>query len=167
MFDQETIDRFWEKIRKGDNGSCWPWLRARRNENTYGCFTYKNKRYQAHVFAFMIANNIILSGREIVIRHSCDNKICCNPAHLEDGTQLENVQEAYDRGFSPKNRNTQGKGGTVLTEKEVLRIRELGIYLTYKSIANMPEFKGRIGIPGIGKIIRKDRWTHIKGSLNE
>lgn len=32
-----------------------------------------------------------------VIRHSCDNKLCCNPYHLVKGTQSQNMQEWHER----------------------------------------------------------------------
>jgi hypothetical protein len=40
-----------------------------------------------------------------VIRHSCDNPPCVNPAHLLTGTQLANVQDAVER-----RRNRAGTG---------------------------------------------------------
>ena len=38
------------------------------------------------------------SGRAIVARHKCDNKLCIRPEHLETGTQRENINDAVTRG---------------------------------------------------------------------
>ena len=39
-----------------------------------------------------------------VVRHSCDNRPCCNPAHLSVGTQQQNLVERSLR--SPRNYST-------------------------------------------------------------
>lgn len=33
----------------------------------------------------------------LVVRHSCDQPLCCNPLHLEMGTQLENLRDQIRR----------------------------------------------------------------------
>ncbi|WP_369074505.1 helix-turn-helix domain-containing protein [Rhizobium ruizarguesonis] len=43
----------------------------------------------------MLATGLVL--REKNTLHSCDNKLCCNPAHLRWGTQSENVLECIQR----------------------------------------------------------------------
>jgi hypothetical protein len=35
---------------------------------------------------------------EMFVLHSCDRPPCCQPAHLEAGTQSKNVQDMWDRG---------------------------------------------------------------------
>lgn len=53
------------------------------------------KRAKAHraVFALIWRRNPI--GE--VIRHSCDNRRCVNPAHLESGSQLDNIRDRNER----------------------------------------------------------------------
>ena len=61
----------------------------------------------------------------LVIRHTCDNKPCMNPEHLETGTIQDNVQDRTDRNRTA--RGNQGRG--LFTDDEALRIRlELSSY---------------------------------------
>lgn len=39
-----------------------------------------------------------------MVRHSCDNPPCCNPAHLLVGTAAQNAQDMAERG---RHRNQQ------------------------------------------------------------
>jgi hypothetical protein len=53
-------------------------------------------RGSAHRFIYEKNHGPIPDG--LVIRHTCDNKKCINPAHLIIGTQKENLQDCFDRG---------------------------------------------------------------------
>jgi DNA invertase Pin-like site-specific DNA recombinase len=68
-----------------------------------------------------------------VIRHTCDNPPCINPAHLVTGTQRDNEQDKTDRGRRPLGSATaQAK----LSERDVGIIRlRLSQGLTQDKIA--------------------------------
>lgn len=43
----------------------------------------------------------------LTVRHSCDTPLCCNPLHLDQGTQLENLRDQIRR----KRRKLARRGG--------------------------------------------------------
>ena len=53
----------------------------------------------AHRVAFMLAGGAIDDGA--VIRHTCDNPACVNPAHLLSGRNIDNVRDMWRRGREP------------------------------------------------------------------
>ncbi len=96
-----------------------------KNSNGYGVRSVGGIKYLAHRLAYCEANGLELvsiAGR--VVRHTCDNPACINPAHLIIGTQADNMQDKVERG----RQRGQGKGESnttsKLTAKDVLAIRE-------------------------------------------
>ena|SRR5688500_13047822 len=81
--------RFWKKVRVKGKDECWEWMDI-PNTNEYGLFRIGSKKYLAHVIAHFLQKGKCLKE---VIMHTCDNKICCNPNHLVDATQRENVRD--------------------------------------------------------------------------
>lgn len=53
-------------------------------------------RVRAHRFAYETRIGAIPNG--LLIMHKCDVKLCCNPRHLQPGTQLDNMQDAANKG---------------------------------------------------------------------
>ena len=98
------IERFWSKVDQtaGPTG-CWPWV-AYRAAAGYGRFRIGHRSCApaiAHRVACAIAHGEPRPGQ--VAKHSCDNKPCCNPAHLSWGTQAQNIAEAVERGLMVTN----------------------------------------------------------------
>lgn len=91
-----TPETFWDNVKRGEPAECWPWTRA-HNGRGYGRLRFKGKYEAAHRVAFELA-----AGRrpELHVLHSCDNPKCCNPAHLREGTALDNSRDMVERGRS-------------------------------------------------------------------
>lgn len=97
------VTRFWSKVdRSGGEGACWPWTGARKRSG-YGNFFLRYGRRGtktifliAHRAAYIVTHGPISADQ--VVRHTCDNPPCCNPAHLLLGTQADNIQDAIGRG---------------------------------------------------------------------
>ena len=82
--------------RSGGPNACWLFT-GDLKPNGYGSFMFARKRDLAHRWAWKLAHDSIIPAG-MVIRHKCDNPPCCNPKHLEIGTQEQNVADSYIRG---------------------------------------------------------------------
>jgi hypothetical protein len=59
---------------------------------------YGKKTMYAHRISWLIHKGPIPEG--LLVRHTCDVGLCVNPAHLEIGTQADNMADMYRRGRS-------------------------------------------------------------------
>jgi len=117
--------RFWAKVKKGELDACWEW-QASLDSRGYGNIGVPRNdgtgRYimqRAHRIAFLLANGSI--DIDLVVRHSCDNRRCCNPAHLSLGTQSENMIDAVERGRLL--RAGENNGRAKLRKEDIAAIR--------------------------------------------
>jgi len=86
------------KWPRNPNRQCWLWLGATLNgPGTYGRFHYQGERTMAHRSSWELWNNRKIPKGQ-VIRHLCHNPQCVNPAHLEPGTQMQNVRDMLRAG---------------------------------------------------------------------
>lgn len=77
---------------------CTEWLWG-RDEKGYGLMWFEGTTRRVHRVAYCLANGLSLSDiKGLVVRHKCDNPGCCNPDHLEEGSQKENVEDMFLRG---------------------------------------------------------------------
>lgn len=92
-FLYKITTRFWARVAIGNPEDCWEWQGSLRGDG-YGQFYAAGKHRAVHRFSHYIATYEIPP----VVRHKCDNRRCCNPHHLEGGTQTDNMRDVVDRG---------------------------------------------------------------------
>lgn len=96
----EFSTAFWSRVQIGLSDDCWNWTGATATFG-YGRVKISGRLYSTHRIAYTLANGPILDLEEYhgaVVRHSCDNPCCCNPAHLCIGDQRANVHDMVSRG---------------------------------------------------------------------
>lgn len=92
---QRSIERFWSQIRRTRNPSkCWIWT-GPTHTNGYGRASLLSRSWNAHRLAWHLTHGHDLEEilpTDVYVRHTCDVKLCCNPAHLVTGSAQDNTQ---------------------------------------------------------------------------
>jgi len=96
--------RFWSKVDKsGGPDACWPWTGFINKVTGYGQVSFRLLRSNpmgAHQVAYFLTHGAL--NPRLVVMHTCDNKVCCNPRHLCEDTHKANTQDAIDKGRRKK-----------------------------------------------------------------
>jgi hypothetical protein len=129
---QSLADALWNRVDKRGPDDCWLWTAAVASHG-YGNFRFRGKLWSAHVAAYRLSSGSNAPG---YVLHDCDQRRCCNPAHLYLGTQKDNARDRFARNPQGILRRADAPGAK-LTEGDVLAIlearanapRDRGLYL--------------------------------------
>lgn len=142
--------QFWDKVAILGIDECWPW-QGTFFASGYGRFFIDGRSVRAHRMARELFLGPLSKG--ILACHSCDNKACCNPYHIFEGTHADNHR---DRNLKERQAKGSRNGRAVLTEKTALAARERLLHGEDKRA--VAEAFG-VSRSTIGKLWRGERWT--------
>ena len=146
-------ERFWSRIDKsaGSEG-CWIWRNG--GGGGYGGFRLHGKQKGPHRIVYELSFGPIPDGQCVL--HHCDNKKCCNPAHLFIGTNQANVDDKIAKLRQPKG---QAHGMSRLGATDVVRMRWLyeSGGLSYRELSRL----FRVAAGHVGRICRGQSWSYL------
>lgn len=139
----------------GDKEVCWEWL------GTHGVGTRGEYRPRVNIgmrayYVYRIVYELF-TGHKLkaneVVRHSCDNSWCCNPYHIQVGTQLDNVQDMLKR---------ERVGLRLFHVKRIMQMLELGCTAQYVSEKMKQGYDLQLDVSAIRKIRMRTLYKHVE-----
>lgn len=145
-----TPETFWANVQIGAQDSCWPWLGSTVGRG-YGSMRWVRKPTLSHRLAFYLTHG----EWPPVVMHTCDNPPCCNPGHLQPGTNMENTQDCIAKRRFPRG---SGSGMAKINEEVVMEMRGRTPYWGCQT-AWAKEFG--IDQTTISEILAGKTWKHV------
>jgi DNA-binding NarL/FixJ family response regulator len=135
---QNTPEVLWKKVDVKNPDECWPWI-GFVTECGYGRTWIEGKAYYAHRVIFNLANPDMIELRSPTnkkargfLMHLCDNRVCCNPAHLRVANLRENNLDMHEKG-RVKHKTGEDHHRSVFTNTqidEIMSMRNNGITMS-------------------------------------
>ena len=152
--------RFKTKMSEPDAHGCIQFLGHISKHTGYGSFGWRERLGEpcsqnigAHVASYRLFNGRVPKG--MIVMHSCDNRACVNPKHLELGTQKANMEHCVEVRRIARG---ESQHSAIMTEKKVRRLRSL-----YKNGWKQVDLSKRFGISQgtVSQIVRRVTWRHV------
>ncbi len=155
-FKTRFISFFPENAFKDESKDhCWIWQGPKRNPKrkfTYGTISWgKGSHYLAHRLSYLIFIGAIPG--KLLVRHTCNNSLCVNPAHLVLGSHKDNMQDMIDSGNAIKN---------VLNEEAVKVIKWFLKYESNRGLSTKLAKIYNVNKTTISEIKNNHQWAWIK-----
>ena len=138
--------KIWDHIQRGDDAECWEWTRG-RNAYGYGVVRHEGK---TRIVTRLVWEDV--HGEppgDLCVCHTCDNRGCCNPAHLFLGTRAENIRDMHQKG-------RYVRGNLKLSDRDARKLLSM-------TEASAAELAARFGVSkSLVFKLRKDKRDHGK-----
>ena len=149
---RNTTDDLWAGIDRRGPDECWNWTRS-TNSHGYGEIRIAHKQHLCHRLAYELTTGE--GPGSLLVLHSCDNRRCCNPAHLRLGTVQDNSNDMVSR-----QREARGErhGRARLTAERVCAIREMAAN-GHSFVAIARQFG--VTPENVSYVVRRVTWRHV------
>lgn len=94
-------ERFWSKVDIKSEEECWNWKDSldKSGHARMSVGGRDGEKLSVHRIAKTLSIGEELPDDKVVM-HTCDNPPCCNPNHLELGTQIDNIADMVEKNRS-------------------------------------------------------------------
>lgn len=153
----EQAELFWSRVDRRGPDECWNWTRPPRDDGYVYVGVCNGVNRYAHRIAYTLANPGVRLGRHDIVRHTCDNRRCCNPAHLRLGTQADNIDDKVAKG-------RQARGAQIGSAKvtdEVVRELVAKYAAGGTSSVKLAREYG-LSKATVLRILRGEYWAHVE-----
>jgi len=119
VWDRKVLARLIEGLDiPEDRSECWLWKRC--INKGYGKISVGVKLVSIHRLVYTIFMGEIPDGK--LVCHSCDNRLCGNPAHLWVGSNTDNMYDMTSKGRSIRG---EQRNSAKLKSKDIPKIRRM------------------------------------------
>jgi hypothetical protein len=126
-WNKYRIEAFWKRVERRGENECWNWTGYKKsgpkNPAHYGKLGWKGRQTSPHRVSFELANGEIQEG--MMVLHTCDNPLCCNPSHLYMGNHAQNMRDMVDRQRRKGICAGSSNGRSKLTQEQATEIRAM------------------------------------------
>jgi hypothetical protein len=149
----DPIKRFWSMVDVRGPDDCWPWKGVLGKEG-YGRCRRDGKTSLSHRLAYKLHYGSI--DESLQVYHKCDNRPCCNPKHLFQGTALDNRKDCVGKG---RHQHGATHHAAKLNEDWVRFIRVCAA----EKIGSYKEIGDYFGIAAhtVWKVVTRRLWPHV------
>lgn len=146
-----------KNISVREQDECWPWIRA-LNKYGYGNCEWKGKTSNASRAAFEFYVGDVKLGN--VVCHKCDNPACCNPNHLFQATQAENLADCRNKGRMIYRRGaSHHRSSAKLNESLVVEAKRRHFQCGESQSAIARDYG--VNSSTISRAVRGEKWAHL------
>ena len=155
VHSESVRKRFWKYVLRRQDHQCWPWLASTMKRGGYGQLRDGSKTLKSHRLAWELHFGSIPEA--LLIRHLCNNPLCCNPSHLLPGTNKENHEDMRMAGRMTVPVAAQG------IHHHAAKLTEEQVQFVLTSDLTGAELACRLGVTKamISRIRNHKAWKHL------